>query len=155
MRIHLLAVGTRMPAWVSTGYEEYAKRLPRECALVLKEIPLSKRNESGEVARWRAEEGQRLLAAIPNGAWVSALDVTGKARSTEQLAASLRDWLHSGRDVALLVGGPDGLDPSCVARADERWSLSPLTLPHPLVRVLLAEQIYRAWTLINNHPYHR
>lgn len=155
MHIHLIAVGTRMPPWVEEGYGEYAKRLPRECALALKEIPLAKRQRNSDVARLVADEGRRMSAAIPDGSHVIALDVNGKERDTPELAASLRVWLGAGRDVCLLVGGPDGLAPACLQRAQERWSLSPLTLPHPLVRILLAEQIYRAWSIVQNHPYHR
>jgi 23S rRNA (pseudouridine1915-N3)-methyltransferase len=155
MQIHLIAVGTRMPAWVSSGYEEYARRLPHECRLKLVEIPLSKRHKSQSALRNRAEEGGAMLAAIPAQAGVVALEVRGKAWSTETLAERLQDWLQAGRDVALMVGGPDGLADECLARADLSWSLSPLTLPHALVRVLLAEQLYRAWSILQGHPYHR
>jgi len=155
MRIHLLAVGTRMPRWVTEGYEEYSKRMPRECQLVLKEIEVAKRGKAAGPQQFMQDEAKRLAAAIPKGALVVALDVRGKAWSTEALADKLGEWMQSGQDVALLVGGPDGIDPSCMQLASERWSLSPLTLPHPLVRVLLAEQLYRAWTLTQGHPYHR
>ena len=155
MRIHLIAVGTRMPSWVSEGYQEYAKRLPRECRLQLIEVPLSKRHKSLTAAQAKQQEGNALLAALPKDCTVIALDVAGKSWSTEDLARNLDDWLGSGRDVALLVGGPDGLSPSCLERADRRWSLSTLTYPHPLVRIVLAEQLYRAWTLNTGHPYHR
>jgi 23S rRNA (pseudouridine1915-N3)-methyltransferase len=96
-----------------------------------------------------------MLGAVGERERVIALDVAGRGCSTEQLAGQLRDWLQDGRDLSLLIGGPDGLAAECLARADQRWSLSPLTLPHPLVRVLLAEQLYRAWTLVSGHPYHR
>lgn len=155
MRINLIAVGTRMPAWVEAGVEEYRKRLPPELSLNIREIPLGKRGKNADIARAVAQEGEAMLAAVGSRDRVVALEVKGRAWSTEQLAQQLAAWQMSGDDVALLVGGPDGLAPSCQARATERWSLSPLTLPHPLVRVLLAEQIYRAWTINNNHPYHR
>jgi 23S rRNA (pseudouridine1915-N3)-methyltransferase len=155
MNIHLIAVGKRMPDWVEQGYAEYAKRLPPECRLNLVEIAPAKRAKRPDIPRLLRDEGQRLLAAIPKGCRVLALEVKGKAWSTEQLAGHLANWLQQGSDLALLVGGPDGLDPSCREAADTLWSLSPLTLPHPLVRVLLAEQLYRAWTLLQNHPYHR
>jgi 23S rRNA (pseudouridine1915-N3)-methyltransferase len=155
MRIQLIAVGTRMPAWVQEGFAEYAKRLPRECSLQLVEIPLGKRGKGADVQRAIAEEGERMLAALPRDCRVIALEVGGRAWSTEQLAGELEGWLGAGRDVALLVGGPDGLAETCRRRADQAWSLSPLTLPHPLVRVLLSEQLYRAWTLYKGHPYHR
>ena len=155
MRINLIAVGTRMPAWVEAGVEEYRKRLPPELSLNIREIPLGKRGKNADIARAMAQEGDAMLAAVGARDRVVALEVKGKAWSTEQLAQQLAGWQMSGDDVALLVGGPDGLAPSCQARAIERWSLSPLTLPHPLVRVLLAEQLYRAWSINNNHPYHR
>ena len=155
MRIHLIAVGTRMPAWVVDAYQEYAKRLPRECALRLVEIPLSKRRKSLSSSQAAEDEGQHLLASLPKDCTVIALDVRGNSWSTEELAVRLQDWLGSGRDVALLIGGPDGLSADCLKRADLKWSLSALTYPHSLVRVVLAEQLYRAWTINTGHPYHR
>lgn len=155
MRIRLVAVGTRMPGWVGEGFSEYAKRLPRECSLELIEIPVSKRRKQLTAEQARAEEGRQMLAAIPGDCHVVALDVKGKAWSTEQLADRLRDWMGSGRNVALLVGGPDGLHRDCLDRADQCWSLSALTYPHALVRVILAEQLYRAWSITVGHPYHR
>lgn len=155
MQINLVAVGTRMPAWVGDGYREYARRMPRECALMLNEIAPAQRSKSQPVTRAVQEEGRRMLAALGERQRVIALDVGGRAWSTEQLADRMRDWLGDGTDVSLLVGGPDGLADACLSRAAQRWSLSPLTLPHPLVRVVVAEQLYRAWTLINGHPYHR
>ena len=155
MHIHLIAVGQRMPAWVETAYQEYAKRLPRECALKLVEIAPGKRGRNADVTRILGDEGERMLAAIPRDCHVVALEVGGKSWSTPQLAAQLEDWMGSGRDVALLVGGPEGMDDACRARADQLWSLSALTLPHPLVRVILAETLYRAWSVMAGHPYHR
>lgn len=155
MRIRLLAVGTRMPDWVTTGYQDYAKRLQGEVSLELIEIPAPHRGKNADIPRLMGKEGEALLAAIPNGDRVVALDVKGRSYTTEQLAERLGQWLQDGRHLSLLVGGPDGLAPAALARAEEKWSLSPLTLPHPLVRVLLAEQLYRAWTLIKGHPYHR
>ncbi len=136
-----------MPAWVQAGYRDYARRLPRDCALNLVEIDAGRRA--------RRTEGERMLQALPAGARVIALEVGGRPWSTEELAVQLAGWLRSGSDVALLVGGPEGLDPGCRAAAAEQWSLSPLTFPHPLVRVVVAEQLYRAWTILNHHPYHR
>lgn len=155
MQLHLIAVGNRMPAWVEQGYQEYAKRLPPECALALHEIPAGKRGKNADIARLTRQEGEKMAAAIPKGARVVALEVGGRAWSTEQLSARLDSWMGEGRDVALLVGGPEGLEPGMSAAADERWSLSPLTLPHPLVRIVLAEQLYRAWSILKGHPYHR
>lgn len=155
MQIHLIAVGSKMPGWVEQGYQEFAKRLPAECSLKLVEIPAGKRGKNADIARLTREEGERTLAAIPKGARVVALDVKGKPWSTEQLAQQLHGWLGDGRDVALLIGGPEGLADSCRGRADTLWSLSPLTFPHPLVRIVVAEQLYRAWSILQNHPYHR
>lgn len=155
MRIRLLAVGTRMPAWVTEGFQEYCKRLPRDCQLELVEIPLAQRGPNMPVDRAVAREGQQLLAALGRDDRVIALEVGGKPWTTEDLASQLANWRMSGQDVSLLVGGPDGLSDECRRRAQTHWSLSPLTLPHPLVRILLAEQLYRAWTILNNHPYHR
>ncbi len=155
MQIHLIAIGQRMPGWVNQGYEEYARRLPASCALRLVEIPAERRGKGADIARTLAREGERMFAAIPRGARVIALEVDGQAWSTEALSRELDGWLQSGSDVALLVGGPEGLAPACRQAAQQRWSLSPLTLPHPLVRVVLAEQLYRAHTLLSGHPYHR
>lgn len=154
MRIHLLSVGRRMPDWVQAGYDDYARRLPSECKLRLVEIEPGQRGR-GNAERARRAEGERLLKAVPKRAAVIALDERGEAWSTAQLASELRGWLAGGRDLALLVGGADGLDSECLTRAERRWSLSSLTFPHQLVRVILAEQIYRAWSLVNGHPYHR
>lgn len=155
MKLNLLAVGSKMPAWVTDGYHEYAKRLPRECSLHLNEITPAKRGKSGNAKMWMREEGERILAAIPDNHHVVALDVHGKSWSTEQLAEQLKSWMADGRDVSLIVGGPDGLTQDCLTRANQRWSLSPLTFPHPIVRIVMAEQLYRAWTVLQNHPYHR
>jgi len=144
-----------MPGWVEQGYQEYAKRLPPECALRLHEIPAGKRGKNADIVRLTRQEGEKMAATIPKGAQVVALEVGGKAWSTEQLSARLDHWLGEGRDVVLLVGGPEGLEPGLSAAADERWSLSPLTLPHPLVRIVVAEQLYRAWSILKGHPYHR
>ena len=144
-----------MPGWVETGYNESAKRLPAEITLELREIALGHRGKGADIRRAISSEGDAMLAAIPKGDRVVALDVLGKAVSTEQLSEQLAGWLMDGQNLTLLVGGPDGLDPRCLALADRRWSLSKLTLPHPLVRVLLCEQIYRAWTILQGHPYHK
>lgn len=144
-----------MSDWVEQGYEAFAKRLPPECRLVLHEIPAPKRGKGVDIDRLRRQEGEKIMAAIPRGAHIVALEVGGRQWSTEQLSSRIGQWMGEGRDVALLVGGPDGLDPPLSLRADEQWSLSTLTLPHPLVRVVIAEQIYRAWSILKGHPYHR
>ena len=155
MKIHLLAVGTKMPDWVNKGYAEYAQRLPAKCSLHLKEIPAEKRSKNSNTIAIMEKEAEKLKTAIPNNCRVVALDVKGQAWSTEKLATRLQDWMMGGQDVALLVGGPDGLTADILALAQEKWSLSTLTFPHPLVRVVLAEQLYRAYTITENHPYHR
>lgn len=144
-----------MPAWVEAGYKEYARRLPRECALRLTEIPLAKRTRNASVTRAKEAEGKLILKAINSTDHVIALDVKGKAWSTEQLSGLMQDWMQAGQNVVLMVGGPDGLSDECLLRADRRWSLSALTFPHALVRVVLAEQLYRSWTILTGHPYHR
>lgn len=155
MKVRLIAVGSKMPRWVTDGYNEYAKRLPSELQLELVELSLGHRGKNSDMARAKKLEGDQMLAAIPKGDRVIALEVGGKNWSTERLASNLEDWRMDGCNISLLVGGPDGLDSRCVALADQKWSLSALTLPHPLVRVLLAEQLYRAWTIIQGHPYHK
>lgn len=155
MRIHLIAVGRKPPAWVVEAFQEYARRLPRECALTLTEIAAGRRGKGADLPGLVAAEGARMLRAVPEGATVIALDERGEGWSTRRLAAQLAQWQMTGGPVALLVGGPDGLAPACLERAERTWSLSPLTLPHPLVRVLVAEQLYRAWSLNAGHPYHR
>lgn len=155
MQIHLIAVGKGMPAWVEAGYADYAKRLRGDCRLVLHEVPAGRRVKGANLARLIEDEGARCLAAIPKGAQVIALERDGRTLDTRQLAQKLNAWLAQGRAVALLIGGPEGLAPACRARADDTWSLSALTLPHPLARVLVAEQLYRAWSILKNMPYHR
>ena len=153
--IHLITVGQRQAAWVNQGYEAYAKRLPGHCQLKLHEIPLPTRGKRPDIARLQQKEGKRMLAAVPKGAHVIALDERGQHWNNPELAQQLDNWLQSGKPIVLLIGGPDGLDQACLDRANQRWSLSNLVLPHPLVRIVVAEQLYRAWSLLHNHPYHR
>ncbi|MEP3856741.1 MAG: 23S rRNA (pseudouridine(1915)-N(3))-methyltransferase RlmH [Porticoccus sp.] len=155
MRLRILAIGTKMPDWVESGCNEYLKRLPPELRIEVVELPLGKRGKGADIQRAILREGEAMLKAIGERDQVIALEVQGKSWSTGDLAVNLQHWQGSGDNVSLLVGGPDGLAPACLARADSRWSLSPLTLPHPLVRVLLAEQLYRAWSINAGHPYHR
>ena len=155
MRIHLIAVGKRMPAWVTAGFEEYCRRMPPECRIELVEIVAGQRGKGADLVRLQREEGERMLAAIPKGAEVVALDARGRMVDTGGLAQWLDGWLGGGRDVAMLIGGPEGLAPACRERADRIWSLSPLTFPHPLVRIVVAEQLYRAMSILKGHPYHR
>lgn len=144
-----------MPSWVEEGYGGYAKRLPRDFPVEVIELALGPRGKNGSVEKAIEKEGQQMLAAIPAGDKVIALDVKGKPWSTEQLASNLESWRMEGFNYSLLIGGPDGLSKECLAKADLKWSLSALTLPHPLVRIVLIEQLYRAWTVLNNHPYHK
>lgn len=155
MRIELICIGQKMPDWVRAGYQEYAKRLPHECSLHLTELVLPKRSKNANIPQLQREEGESMLAALPKQVHVVALDERGHAWDTLQLSKQLAQWMQEYAHVALFVGGPDGLADSCLQRAQQRWSLSPLTMPHPLVRIILAEQLYRAWSLLNNHPYHR
>lgn len=155
MRARILAVGERMPAWVASGFAEYRKRLSRELPLDLVEIRPGARGKGRDDRRATLDEGAAVLAAIPRDTRVVALDGRGKSWSSEQLAAELESWRMQGRDLAFLIGGPDGHAPDVLARADQRWSLGALTLPHMLVRLVLAEQLYRATTIVAGHPYHR
>jgi 23S rRNA (pseudouridine1915-N3)-methyltransferase len=155
MKLKLLAVGTRMPSWVEAGCTEYGKRMPPELRIETIEIALGARGKNQPASKAIEKESQALLKAIGSQDFVVALDVIGRTLSTEKLASKLADWQMNGRDVCLIIGGPDGLSAECLARADMRWSLSDLTLPHPLVRIVLMEQMYRAWTINANHPYHR
>lgn len=144
-----------MPSWVQLGYDEYAKRLPRECELVLKEIAPGKRSKNSDIARIVKDEGERMIAAIPSSAHIVTLDIPGCRWTTPELANAMQRWREGGQVVALLIGGPEGLADAVRPMARESWSLSPLTFPHPLVRIVVAEQLYRAWSILNNHPYHR
>ncbi|MDG1225480.1 MAG: 23S rRNA (pseudouridine(1915)-N(3))-methyltransferase RlmH [Burkholderiales bacterium] len=155
MKIKLIAVGNKMPGWVETAFKTYAQRLPRDCALELIEIPAAKRTRNQLADKWMEKEGELISKAIDSSDWVVALDVLGQNWSTEKLANQMTQWQSKGCNVALLVGGPDGLSSSVLRRANQKWSLSALTLPHPMVRVVLAEAIYRGWSVTVNHPYHR
>ncbi len=155
MRVTIIAASNRQPAWVGAAFEDYAKRLGRSLTLALTEIPLAKRSAALPVERLLASEGERMLAALPKGARVVALDERGAQWSTADLVRRLEVWLGTGAPVALLIGGPDGLASACLERADEHWALSRLTLPHGIVRVVVAEALYRAWAVRAGHPYHR
>jgi 23S rRNA (pseudouridine1915-N3)-methyltransferase len=154
VRVTLVAVGQRMPSWITEGYAEYTKRLRPRLPVELVEIPAAKRG-SGDLARAMADEGKRILAAIKPQNHVIALDEHGRSRSSVELSRWVGERQREGNDLVFVIGGADGYAPEVLARADERWSLSPLTLPHALVRVLFAEQLYRAVTLLDGHPYHR
>jgi len=155
MKLTLVAIGQRQPAWAEAAYEDFAKRFPPELKFELKALKAEPRTLGKSAAVLMAAEGQRIEAAIPKHARRVVLDERGERRSTTQLAERLRFWLGDGRDVALVIGGPDGLDARIKATADETLRLSDLTLPHALARVLLAEALYRAWSVTAGHPYHR
>lgn len=155
MRIQMIAVGSKMPAWVESGYREYERRFSADISLSLTEIPAGKRGKNADIKRILQKEGELTLAAVPKGNKIISLEVTGQAMTTPQLAQNLTKWQMDGRDISLLIGGPEGLAPSCIQASEQKWSLSPLTLPHPIVRVIVAESLYRAWSINTNHPYHR
>lgn len=155
MHARLIAVGERMPPWVAEGFAEYTKRLSRDLPLQLVELKPGLRGKGRDDTRAMADEGAALLAALPRDAHVVALDGHGQSWSSEQLARHLSEWRMAGRELAFLIGGPDGHAREVLQRADQRWSLGPLTLPHMLVRLVVAEQLYRAVTILNGHPYHR
>ncbi|MDB6163747.1 MAG: hypothetical protein JWL98_1179 [Xanthomonadaceae bacterium] len=148
-------MGERAPAWVADGFGEYQKRLSHWLPLELVEIEPGTRGKGRDPVRAMTDEGGRVLSAFPRNTHVIVLDVAGKSWTSEQLAQRLEHWRGLGRDLAFLIGGPEGHGPDVVARGDEAWSLGPLTLPHMLVRLLVAEQLYRAASLLANHPYHR
>jgi 23S rRNA (pseudouridine1915-N3)-methyltransferase len=156
VKLAILAVGHRMPSWVTAAYDEYAKRMPREMPLQLKELkPAQRSNATGDTPRWLKTEAEHIEAAVPQGAMRVVLDEHGRSFPTRTLADHLKRWRNDGRDIAFIIGGADGLDDTIKSGADLLWSLSPLTLPHGLVRVVLAEQLYRAASLLAGHPYHR
>lgn len=154
MRLCIVAVGQRMPEWAEQAYADYARRFPPELKLELRAVRTQVRSGQTRQALLAAE-ATRIEAALPKAAWRVVLDEHGRALRTEGLAQRLAAWMQGGRDVAFLIGGPDGLAPALIGAADETLRLSDLTLPHAMVRVLLAEQLYRAWSMLAHHPYHR
>lgn len=155
MQLIIAAVGHKMPAWIATGFGEYSKRMPAECRIVLKEIKPVERAGGNSAESVMAQEKLRIEAQVPKGARIIALDEHGKDWTSVQLARQLESWQQDGRDVVFVIGGADGLDAQFKARADQLIRVSSMTLPHGMVRVLLAEQLYRAWSITQNHPYHR
>jgi 23S rRNA (pseudouridine1915-N3)-methyltransferase len=155
VQLIIAAVGHKMPAWIESGFTEYVKRMPPELRIVLKEIKPVERSGSKTAATAMALERERIEAALPKAVRIIALDERGKDLTSVGLSQQLEAWQHDGRDTAFLIGGADGLDPGLKARAEGMIRLSSLTLPHGMVRVMLAEQLYRAWTITQNHPYHR
>ena len=155
MRVSILSVGHKMPAWIQDGFQEYVKRMPPEIRVELTELKPEERGAGRSTDRAKALEGERILAALPVGATLLALDERGKAVSTQGLSVMLSGWMRDGSHPAFVIGGADGLSDAVRNRADKIVSLSALTLPHGLARVLLAEQLYRAWSILARHPYHR
>lgn len=155
MKLIIVSVGHKMPGWITAGFEEYAKRMPREAQIVLQEIKPEPRTSGKTTVQIMEAEAQRILTALPQNCRKIALDEHGIQPTTRQLAAQMRDWMQAGQDVAFIIGGADGLHESLKQAAQQLLALSALTLPHALVRVLLAEQLYRAHSLLHNHPYHR
>ena len=155
MKLIIIAVGQRVPAWAQQAWDDYAKRFPPEIRVELKAVKTEPRAGGKTVEQLYAAERVRIEAAIPRGARVVVLDERGTALTTTGLATQLKEWQHGGTDVVLVIGGPDGLDPALRAAAHQRIRLSDLTLPHAMVRVLLIEQLYRAWSVNAGHPYHR
>lgn len=155
MKISIIAIGTKMPSWICEGYQEYACRLPKEYQISLIEIPSTKRFKTSNLEVIKKEEGQKILNAISFNSYKIALEREGKALTSETLAKKLETWKLESINISFIIGGPEGLSQECCLQAQEIWSLSKLTLPHPLVRVVLAEQLYRAYSIIVKHPYHR
>ncbi len=155
MKVLFIAVGTKMPSWVAEGYEEFLKRLPKELSPKLIELPLAHRPKNFDVEQAKEQEAKAILSAIPPGFKKIILDVNGKAWSTQALATHIERWQMEGHNLAFVVGGPEGLSQGIIRAADAKWSLSNLTLPHPIVRIIFIEQLYRAWSILHNHPYHK
>jgi len=153
MIINLIAIGKNMPNWVTEGVYEYTKRMPKDYKLQLIEIPATKRTSN--LQQIQQKEAKQMLSAIPKGSLIIALDERGLQWNTHKLAKQLQNWHDNWHEISLLIGGPEGLAPASLAKANLKWSLSALTFPHQMVRVIVAEQIYRAWSILTKHPYHR
>ena len=154
MHIRILAVGRHLPSWANNGISDYKKRMP-QLNLEIIEIPSVRRTTSQPVAKAMAQECTKLLSKIERDAYIVALDQSGQQINSEQLAEQLKQWLQNHQTIAFLIGGSDGLAAGCINKSHALWSLSYMTLPHALARLVLVEQLYRAWTIVNNHPYHR
>lgn len=155
LNIHIIAIGTKMPNWVTDGYNEYAKRLSKYCRLKLTELPIAKRSKTTSTEQAKQDESKLILEHIKSSDYVIALDIFSKQHTTEELADFIEKITLETSSIAILIGGPDGMTQECIAKAQKKLSLSKLTLPHPLVRIVLAEQLYRAFSFINKHPYHK
>jgi 23S rRNA (pseudouridine1915-N3)-methyltransferase len=155
VHIYLIALGQKMPVWVEKACNEYIKRLPRELQFDAIEVPIIRRGKNPDIQRIVRDESRKAMASVPPDCFTIALDVTGKKISTEALAQNLDNWMQQGQDIAIVIGGPDGLSDELLKQVDRSLSLSDMTFPHPLVRIIIIEQLYRAWSIISNHPYHR
>jgi len=155
MRLTLVTIGNRMPDWVNRAVEEYSKRFPPELFLTIKALPPEKRNKNSEKIKIQQGEKEKILSVIPKDNYLVALDEHGKQQDTKRLSQRIQGWMQDSQNITFVIGGTDGLDKEVLAKANETWSLSNFTLPHGLARVVLVEQLYRAWTLLKNHPYHR
>lgn len=155
MQLEIVAVGKKMPGWVDEAFADYQRRFPRNLQVKLKALEASRRTATVNQQRGRQVESDLLIGAVAPGSRIVCLDEGGKSWSTAQVSNQLADWMQDGRSVSLLIGGADGMTEQCLQQADQRWSLSPLTLPHPMVRVILIEQLYRGWSMLQNMPYHR
>lgn len=155
MHLNLIAIGKTMPAWVQTGFQDYSKRFPLDFRFQLFEIEPAKRTKNADIPRILQDEGERMLTIIPKNSRIIALEINGNLWNTDTLAKNFQTWEIEGRPLSFLIGGPEGLAPSCIKVAELSWSLSPLTFPHPLVRIMVVEQLYRAISLLKGHPYHR
>jgi 23S rRNA (pseudouridine1915-N3)-methyltransferase len=155
IKINIISVGKKVPAWIQSGYQEYLKRLPHELNLKLVEIPPTRRGKNISIEKIVKQEAVVILKDIPEHYHIVVLDERGKSQTTVNFSKKIKQWMNTGQDTCFIIGGPDGLDRSVLDAANENWSLSDYTLPHALVRVLLIEQIYRAWCILKNHPYHR
>lgn len=155
MKLKLLTIGEKMPSWVETGVAEYTKRLPQDLGFELLRLPMAKRAKNKSVNQYKKQEADTLLNASDKSTRIIALDVLGKSISTETLTDKIVSWRQNADQVSLIIGGPDGLDPSVLSVANEKWSLSAMTMPHPIAQLVLVEQIYRAWSITQGHPYHR
>ena len=155
MLITLIAIENHPPTWTNEGFQDYAKRLPKRYQLKLVSLPAEKRGKNAHTSAITVKEGERILRAIPARNQIIALDMQGMDLTTQRVATRLQQWHDVDQSISLLIGGPEGLSPNCLEAAHQTWSLSNLPFPHPLVKVIIAEQLYRAWSLIHNHPYHR
>ncbi|MFV2003859.1 MAG: 23S rRNA (pseudouridine(1915)-N(3))-methyltransferase RlmH [Gammaproteobacteria bacterium] len=155
MKINIIAIGGKMPTWVEQASQDFTKRLPAEIKINSILIPLIKRGKNPDIKRIVRDESRKLVAALPKNSLLVVLDVLGKSVTTMKLSSMLESWLQQGQDISIIIGGPDGVSDELLSQASLKLSLSELTFPHPLVRVILIEQIYRAWSILNNHPYHR